>query len=53
MKRKNTNEDMECAETVKLITYSEDQKNSHAQGGTRGIDSDEENDDDPRLRGGR
>lgn len=30
------------AETVVLQEFSEDQKNTHVQGGTRGNDSDEE-----------
>jgi hypothetical protein len=53
MKKKSGDEDMDEAETVKLIPFSDDQKNTHAQGGTRGRDSDEEEDEDPRLRGGQ
>ena len=44
--------DMRVAETVQMIPFSNDQKNTHAQGGTRGNDSDEEEEDDPRMGGG-
>jgi len=44
---------MDESETCTLKPYSEEQKNSHAQGGTRGIDSDEEEDGDPRMGGGQ
>jgi len=51
MKKHRPDENMEVAETVTLEKFNEGQKNTHAQGGTRGNDSDEE-EDDPRLRGG-
>ena len=50
---KKTDANMDVAETVKLIPFSNDQKNPHAQGGTKGIDSDEEGDEDPRMGGGQ
>ena len=34
-------------EECNLVAFTEDQKNTHAQGGTKGDESDE-NDDDPR-----
>lgn len=34
--------DMECKETAMLTTYSESQRNTHANGGTEANDSDEE-----------
>ena len=50
--KKNTDVDMDVAETVTLKKYSEDQKNPHAQGGSHGNDSDNEEDEDPRMGGG-
>lgn len=37
---------METSETVFLSKYSEDQRNTHVQGGTKGVDSEEEEDDE-------
>lgn len=37
---------MECNETVTLVQFSEQHKNEHAQGGNRGVDSEEEEDDE-------
>lgn len=34
--------EMECKETAMLTTYSESQRNTHANGGTEANDSDEE-----------
>jgi len=36
---------MDVAETVVLQDYREEHKNSHVQGGTKGNDSEEEEDD--------
>jgi len=44
---------MEDAEVVHLTPFREDQKNTHAQGGTKGRDSEGEEDDDPRAQGGQ
>lgn len=41
---------MESAEEVKLITYNEGQRNTHATGGQEGDESDE---DDERANGGQ
>ena len=49
--KKKDDEDM-AAEVCVLQPFSDDQKNTHAQGGTRGNDSDEE-EEDPRMRGGQ
>ena len=40
--------DMDCKEVVQLEKYSEGQRNTHAQGGTEGDDSDEEDADEDR-----
>jgi len=37
-----------CEETCKLIDYNDSQKNTHVQGGTRGTDSDNEEEEKPR-----
>lgn len=52
MKKKGADEDMDCEETVKLKDFNEDQKNTVASGGTKEYNSDGEQDDDPRMRGG-
>jgi len=52
MKPRNADESMDVAETITLIPFSQDQKNTHHQGGTKGNDSDQEEDDDPRMGGG-
>jgi len=41
----------EASETVQIIPYSDDQKNTDPRGG-KTADHDEEEDDDPRMRGG-
>lgn len=51
MKRTTADANMDVAETVTLMEYSADQKNTKATGGTRGTDSEEE-EDDPRARMG-
>jgi DnaJ-class molecular chaperone len=52
-KRNNTDENMDSEETVVLKPFSDDQKNTHAQGGTKAYNSDgEEEEDDPRMQGG-
>jgi len=40
-----------CKETVTLAKFEEHHKNTHAQGGTRGNESDEENDDEEGGQG--
>lgn len=40
-KKKNSDDDMDASETCMLTKYDEQQRNTHAQGGTEG-DSDEE-----------
>jgi hypothetical protein len=40
-KKKNADDEMDASETCKLIKFDENQRNTHAQGGTEG-DSDEE-----------
>ena len=40
-KKKNTDDEMDASETCKLTKFDENQRNTHAQGGTEG-DSDEE-----------
>lgn len=50
MKKQNLDAEMDASEVCKLQTFSEDQRNTHCQGGTRGNDSDNE-DDDPRMGG--
>lgn len=52
MKKNSPDANMDVAETCILQPFSNDQKNTHAQGGTRGNDSDEE-EDDPRMGGGQ
>ena len=42
-KKKNVDDEMDASETCKLIKFDENQRNTHAQGGTEG-DSDEEED---------
>lgn len=39
-----TDVEMDCKETVKLEKYNEGQRNTHAQGGTEGDESEEEED---------
>lgn len=51
MKKEKADADMDVAETVTLQEFRDDQKNTHVQGGTKGNDSDEEN-DDARHHGG-
>ena len=51
MKKEKHDADMDTEETVILQDYKEEHKNSHVQGGTRGNDSEEE-EDDPRAGGG-
>lgn len=51
MKKEKHDADMDTEETVILQEYKEEHKNSHVQGGTRGNDSEEE-EDDPRAGGG-
>ena len=51
MKRQKTDDDM-VSETCKLQEYSEEQRNPHHQGGAKGVDSEDE-DEDPRMRGGQ
>lgn len=50
MKKQNLDAEMDASEVCKLQEFSEDQKNTHCQGGTRGNDSDNE-EDDPRMGG--
>lgn len=50
--KKESDADMEDAEVVKLQSYSENQRNTHATGGQTANDSDEE-DEDPRGGGQR
>lgn len=42
-KKKNADDEMDASETCKLTKFDENQRNTHAQGGTEG-DSDEEED---------
>ena len=50
MKKKNARMS-DASEVVNLIPFSADQKNTDPRGGSKG-DHDEEEDDDPRMRGG-
>jgi DnaJ-class molecular chaperone len=52
-KKKGVDEDMDCEEVVELKEYNEDHKNTHAQGGNKAYNSDGEEDEDPRMQGGR
>lgn len=52
MKKTKPDADMDTEETVILQDYRDDHKNSHVQGGTKGNDSEEE-EDDPRHAGGQ
>lgn len=49
--QKKADEDMETEETVNLVKYEENQRNTHAQGGTQGDESDE--DDEGHSQGQR
>ena len=49
MKGKASDESMD-SENVTLIPYEDSQRNKHHQGGDKGVDSEEE-EDDPRMRG--
>ena len=49
--QKKADEDMDAAETVNLVKYEESQRNTHAQGGTQGDESDE--DDEGHHHGGQ
>ena len=53
MKPRHSDESMDAAETIILKPFSQDQKNTHHQGGTKGNDSDQEEDEDPRMGGGQ
>jgi len=44
---------MDVAETVHMVAFSEDQRNTHAQGGTKAYNSDGEEEEDPRMHGGQ
>lgn len=51
-RKKQDNEDMDADETVILKEFQEEHKNTHAQGGTKAYNSDGEEEEDPRMRGG-
>lgn len=51
MAKKNSTDTEMDSENVTLVPYDESQRNKHHQGGDKGVDSEEE-DDDPRMRGG-
>jgi hypothetical protein len=53
MKKKQTDADMDVEETVILEEYKEGDKNSHVQGGTKGNDSEEEEDGHAGHHGGQ
>lgn len=51
--KKQEDENMDISETVNLISFSDDQRNTHAQGGTKAYGSDGEEEEDPRMGGGQ
>jgi DnaJ homolog subfamily A member 2 len=53
MKKQKPDADMDVEETVVMVEYSDEHKNSHAQGGTKGNDSDEEEEEGGRGQGQR
>ena len=53
MKKNKPDADMDVEETVMLQEYKEEHKNSHVQGGTKGNDSEEEEDGHAAHHGGQ
>ena len=52
MKKEKPDANMDVEETVTLQEYKDEHKNSHVQGGTKGNDSEEEDDEHARHGGG-
>lgn len=53
MKKEKPDANMDVEETVTLQEYKDEHKNSHVQGGTKGNDSEEEDDEHARHGGGQ